>query len=75
MSSVPLPTQVVSDHLEGRSVVAALKGDFYVGKLESTKKLGVAEDYTKKEYDHPTQPIILAYCSNLRRKNFGITNF
>jgi hypothetical protein len=43
--------EVVSDHLEGKSVVAALKGDFEVGKLASTKKLGVNEFYTRKELD------------------------
>ena len=51
----PRPTlqavEVVSDHREGRSVVGALKGDFYVGKLASTGTLGVVEDWTRKEYN------------------------
>jgi len=51
----PRPTlqtvEVVSDHRVGRSVVGAIKGDFFVGKLATTGEFGVVEDHVKKEYD------------------------
>ena len=43
--------EVVQDARQGNAVIAALKGDFYLGKLASTGELGVVEDYTKREYD------------------------
>lgn len=42
--------EVVSNRVEGRSAVAALKGDFYVGKLQGSGSLGVVEDYTRIEW-------------------------
>jgi len=51
----PRPTlqtvEVVSDARQGSAVIAALKGDFYLGKLAKTGTLGVVEDYTRREYD------------------------
>jgi len=51
----PRPTlqtvEVVSDARAGKSVLASLKGDFYLGTLATTGVLGVVEDYTRREYD------------------------
>lgn len=41
--------EVVQNRAEGRSAIAALKGDFYVGKL-TAGGIGVVEDYTRIEY-------------------------
>lgn len=41
--------EVIADGRKGEACVAALKGEFYTGKLASTGKVGVVEDYTKLE--------------------------
>jgi len=54
-----LPTmqtvEVISDSKVGRSAIAALKGDFYVGKLAGSGLVGVVEEYTKLELDNIRQ--------------------
>mmetsp|Transcript_69284 Transcript_69284/g.184444 ORF Transcript_69284/g.184444 Transcript_69284/m.184444 type:complete len:149 (+) Transcript_69284:525-971(+) len=47
--------EVVSDAKVGRSAIAALKGDFYVGKLAGSGLVGVVEEYTKLELDEIRQ--------------------
>ena len=46
---------MVSDRRAGRCVLGTLKGDFYLGKLAATGKVGVVEDWTKREYDDQSQ--------------------
>jgi hypothetical protein len=42
--------EVIENKCEGRSAIAALKGNFYVGKLAGSDAIGVVEDYTRIEY-------------------------
>ena len=42
--------EVIENRVEGRSAIAALKGNFYVGKLAGSDAIGVVEDYTRIEY-------------------------
>jgi len=55
----PKPTlqtvEVVADNRAGSAGVGTLRGDFYVGTLASTGKLGVVEDYIFREYDDVRQ--------------------
>ena len=55
----PKPTlqtiEVVADSKQGASGVGTLRGDFYIGTLASSGKLGVVEDYIFRELDDNRQ--------------------
>lgn len=43
--------EVVADGEAGKALLAAAKGDYYLGTLASSGALGVVEDHTRVEYD------------------------